>query len=118
VTPISPYTALALEWRAQAARCRAEDSLVSQAAALTFGGCARQLEAAAAHDFEHAAMWRRRWEIATGYSEPVAVQSLSADEMMVREKELRGDLEAHRERAREIQSALLGLDLERERRNV
>ena len=116
MTPISPYAGLVIEWRAQAARCRAEGSLVSIAASVTFGTVARQLEAAELHDLDHAATWRQRWEMATGSSGLVIIQRLGDDELAAHYQALRGHRDAVRAREESLEGEMAGCEMEMERR--
>lgn len=80
MTNPNPYDELVAEWRAQAKR-RRTGTEAGAACATVFDACAKQLKTIAAHDREHAAIWRQRWEIASGAAEPVNLRELTDPEL-------------------------------------
>lgn len=105
---ISPYDELIQEWRAQETRDASQVWL----------SCARQLEAIAACDNEHAAIWRRRWELATGAAEPANLRELDDPELALQYAELQSHRQAIRRREDLLEAQLIACENELNRRET
>jgi hypothetical protein len=75
------------------------------------------LEIIAAHDTEHAAIWRQRYESAIGaVAAEVDLKTLDTDQLSARKDEIRACIDAVRKRERQLEAELLAVEMEAERR--
>ncbi len=112
MTPVSPYDALVEEWRGQSDRYRVNEPIT----AVVFSKCARQLAAASFKDLEHAAIWRQRWEMATGCGEPVDLRQLDDNQLAAHMAALLGHRDAIRQREQTIEAEICAAEMEMEKR--